>query len=75
MGRGEIEITEADEAHGIALAQKIESDDVNAYGRLEYSVENGATGSPDAPPGPRSRTTPRGRFEDCPHWPAPRSWA
>jgi hypothetical protein len=43
MGRGQLEIVDADETRGLALDQKIESDEVNAHARIEYSVENGAT--------------------------------
>lgn len=43
MGRGTITIIEADETTGIALEQRIESDDVNAHAKISYTVEGEGT--------------------------------
>ncbi|MFT3707514.1 MAG: SRPBCC family protein [Archangium sp.] len=43
MGRGQIEIVDADPKRGIALDQKIESDEINSHARIEYADEAGAT--------------------------------
>lgn len=43
LGRGTIAIVECDEARGLSLELRIESDDVNAHAELTYAVEGEAT--------------------------------
>ncbi|MBL8914216.1 MAG: SRPBCC family protein [Archangium sp.] len=43
MGRGTITIVEEDAATGIALEERIESDDVNAHARIAYAAEGDGT--------------------------------